>query len=121
MHVYLAKCVHSSKNPSFREANRCLFDRSEEEDFVLRNVPGFGYLLEVYQKIDDYPHLRLPQDSMAERSMFVYRYLTTDFLNLPVKTELPLDTTKRVLRDALKDLAALHDNNIMHNGTSYCR
>ncbi|KAF3895034.1 Calcium/calmodulin dependent protein kinase [Trichophyton interdigitale] len=52
---------------------------------------------------------------MAERSMFVYRYLTTDFLNLPVKTELPLDTTKRVLRDALKDLAALHDNNIMHN------
>ncbi|EGD97506.1 CMGC/CDK protein kinase [Trichophyton tonsurans CBS 112818] len=52
---------------------------------------------------------------MAERSMFVYRYLTTDFLNLPVKTELPLDTTKRVLRDALKGLAALHDNNIMHN------
>ena len=52
--------------------------------------------------------------------MFVYRYLTTDFLNLPVKKELPLDITKRVLRDALQGLAALHDNNIMHNGIPSC-
>ncbi|EFE42800.1 hypothetical protein TRV_02520 [Trichophyton verrucosum HKI 0517] len=115
LHVYLAKCVHALKNPSFHEANSCLFDRSEKEDFVLKNVPDFEYLQKVYQKVDGCSYLRLPQDSMAERSMFVYRYLTTDFLNLPVKNELPLDTTKRVLRDALQGLAALHDNNIMHN------
>ncbi|EFE29951.1 uncharacterized protein ARB_03292 [Trichophyton benhamiae CBS 112371] len=115
LNVYLAKCVHVSKHPSFREANSCLFDRSEKEDFVLKNVPDFEYLQKVYQKVDGCSYLRLPQDSMAERSMFVYRYLTADFLNLPVKKELPLDITKRVLRDALQGLAALHDNNIMHN------
>ncbi|EFR04876.1 serine/threonine protein kinase [Nannizzia gypsea CBS 118893] len=89
--------------------------KSEKEDFVLKNVPDFEYLQQVYQRIDGWPHLRLPKDSMAERSMFVYRYMTADFLNLPVKTELPLDTAKRILRDALQGLAALHDNDIIHN------
>ncbi|KAF3491084.1 uncharacterized protein GIQ15_00601 [Arthroderma uncinatum] len=52
---------------------------------------------------------------MAERSMFVYKHMTTDFLTLPVKEELPLESTKRVLRNALQGLSALHENYIVHN------
>ncbi|KAK2808803.1 hypothetical protein FQN49_008679 [Arthroderma sp. PD_2] len=52
---------------------------------------------------------------MAERSMFVYKYLTNDLLSLVTQVDLPLKTTKRILRDAFQGLAVLHDNHIVHN------
>ena len=50
--------------------------------------------------------------------MYAYPFLTDDFLSLAAKTELPLVTTKRILKDALRGIAALHEQNIVHNGTT---
>ncbi|EEQ27303.1 conserved hypothetical protein [Microsporum canis CBS 113480] len=95
---------------------RVYLAQSESEKFVLKNVADFEYLREIYRRVDGDPYLRLPQDSMVGHSMFVYKYLTTDFLKLPCQLELPLETTKRVFRDALQGLAVLHANDIVHNG-----
>lgn len=89
------------------------------EKVILKDVPDFKYLQDIYGKIDTGSHhLRLPQDTIPDRSMYVYKFFTDDFLGLAAKTGLPLETTKRILKRALQGIAALHDQNIVHNGTS---
>lgn len=50
--------------------------------------------------------------------MYIYKYFTDDFLSLAAKADLPLETTKRILKGALQGIAALHDQSIVHNGKS---
>lgn len=50
--------------------------------------------------------------------MFVYEYFTDDLLSLAQK-DLPLTVTKRILKDTLRGLAAMHDQNIVHTGKKY--
>ncbi|KAH9224723.1 kinase-like domain-containing protein [Leptodontidium sp. 2 PMI_412] len=45
--------------------------------------------------------------------MFVYRYFA-DHLPSFAQKELPIRLTKRILKDSLRGLAALHDQNIVH-------
>lgn len=47
--------------------------------------------------------------------MFVYKYFTDDLLSLARK-DLPIALVKRILKDTLRGLAALHDQNIVHTG-----
>lgn len=47
--------------------------------------------------------------------MFVYEYLTDHLLNM-AKKDIPMMATKRILRDALRGLKGLHDQNIVHTG-----
>lgn len=69
----------------------------------------------MYRGLHGSPHLRLLQDTVPEQSMFVYRYFTDDLLSLARK-DLPINLTKRILKDTLRGLAALHDQNIVHTG-----
>ncbi|ELR10460.1 CMGC/CDK protein kinase [Pseudogymnoascus destructans 20631-21] len=62
-------------------------------------------------------YLRLMRDSIPEQSILIYDYATDHLLSLAQK-EIPLAARKRILRDALRGLAALHDKNIVHAGTS---
>ena len=47
--------------------------------------------------------------------MFVYKYFTGHLLSLAQK-DMPLVLTKRILKDTLRGLAALHDQHIVHAG-----
>lgn len=47
--------------------------------------------------------------------MFVYNYFTDHLLGLAQK-DLPIALTKRILKDTLRGLAALHDRNFVHTG-----
>ncbi|OJD25306.1 CMGC protein kinase [Blastomyces percursus] len=85
------------------------------EKFILKDVADFEYLGDIYSKVDPCPYLRLPQDTVPSRSMYAYRFFTDEFLSLAANTDLPLATTKRILKDALRGLAALHEQNIVHN------
>ena len=69
----------------------------------------------MYRELRSCPYLRLSQDTVPELSMFVYKYLTDDLLSL-VRRDLPIALTKRILKDTLCGLAALHDQNIVHTG-----
>ncbi len=47
--------------------------------------------------------------------MFVYKYFSDHLLGL-VQEDLPIAFTKRILKNTLRGLAALHDQNITHAG-----
>jgi serine/threonine protein kinase len=55
------------------------------------------------------------EDTCADESIFVFKYLKVNLLVL-VQKNLPIATTKKILRDALRGLAAMHDKDIVHNG-----
>jgi hypothetical protein len=75
----------------------------------------------MYRGLYNCPHLRLLQDTVPEQSVFVYKYFTDDLLSM-AQMDLPIAFTKRILKDALRGLAALHDQNIVHTGklTLFC-
>ncbi|EDN11104.1 predicted protein [Histoplasma mississippiense (nom. inval.)] len=60
-------------------------------------------------------HVRLCQDTIPKKSMFVFEYLADHVLHL-VQKDLPLETTKRILKDALRGIAELHDQDIVNTG-----
>ncbi len=69
----------------------------------------------MYRDLRDCPYLRLSHDSVPAHSIFVYKHLTDDLLRL-AQRDLPSALTKRILRDTLRGLAALHDQHIVHSG-----
>lgn len=60
-------------------------------------------------------NLRIACDTIPEQSTLVYRYFSDHLLSL-AQTDLPIQVTKRILKDALRGLAVLHDHDIVHTG-----
>ncbi|EGE09597.1 serine/threonine protein kinase [Trichophyton equinum CBS 127.97] len=83
------------------------------EKFILKNVYDFDYYHDLYRRLSSSPCLRLLHDTVPNQSMFVYEYLTDHLLNM-AKKDIPLMATKRILRDTLRGLKGLHDQNIVH-------
>lgn len=63
-------------------------------------------------------HVRLAQDTIPEKSMFVFEYFADHLLHLAQK-DLRLPVTKGILKDALRGIAELHDKDIVHTGRSH--
>ena len=90
--------------------------RSGNQKFVAKNVlADFKYYQDMQRALGTSRYLRLLQDTIPDRSMFVYEYLKDHLLSLAQK-DLPLLLTKRILKDALRGLAELHHQNIVHTG-----
>lgn len=79
---------------------------------------NFEDLEDVNNKLRGSSHVRLPQDTVPKKSMFVFEYLADNLLRLAQK-DLSLETTKRILKDALLGIAELHDQDIVHTGRYY--
>jgi serine/threonine protein kinase len=64
------------------------------------------------------PYLRTPHDTIPSKNMFVYKYFQDNLLSfvtkIPKTKDVPLPITKRILRDALRGLTTMHENNHMH-------
>ena len=91
---------------------------SENQKFVFKDIveDQFKYYYDMYSALSS-PYLRLLEDTVSKQSMFVYKYLNGHLLSLAQKN-LTLQATKRILKDALQGLAALHDQDIVHTGKS---
>ena len=90
--------------------------RCGNQKFVVKNIlADFKYYLDMQRALGGSRYLRLLQDTIPDRSMFVYKYLKDHLLSLAQK-DLPLLLTKRILKDALRGLAELHHQNIVHTG-----
>jgi serine/threonine protein kinase len=75
--------------------------------------PDYNYALLLQPKLAESPYLRAVQDTIPGQRMFVNEYLSDHLLNFAWKP-LPLGTQKRILRDALRGLAAMHAQDIAH-------
>jgi serine/threonine protein kinase len=67
----------------------------------------------MFDDLQDSPYVRIADDTIPGESMFAYKYLQDHLLSF-VLEELPLSMMKRVLRDALRGVAAMHEKGIVH-------
>ncbi|MCJ1382836.1 hypothetical protein MMC17_005949 [Xylographa soralifera] len=108
---YLIERVLQSKEvpPSHVYLTTC-----EKQSFVVKTVLAeFQYYHDMQRALSPSRYLRLLQDTIPNRSMFVYKYLNDHLLSLAQKN-LPLPLTKRILKDALHGIAELQSQNIVH-------
>jgi hypothetical protein len=92
--------------------------RSGEEDFILKDLPENIYLAfesGTRARIKESSHLRLPFDSILNQRIFVYRFLTEDFLTL-IKNQIHLKGKKEILKASLQGLVDLHACDVVHLG-----
>ncbi|KAL9625998.1 MAG: hypothetical protein Q9204_007667 [Flavoplaca sp. TL-2023a] len=84
------------------------------QKFVVKNIlADFEYYQDMQRALDGSRYLRLLQDTIPCKSMFVYKYYKDHLLSL-AQEDLPLLLTKRVLKDTLRGIAELHHQNIVH-------
>lgn len=73
----------------------------------------FRYFKDMFEDLQSSPHVRVPSDIIPEHSMFAYKYLRDHLLSF-FQRDVPLPITKRILRDVLHGITALHDKSIVH-------
>lgn len=66
-------------------------------------------------RLGEHENLRLPSDTIPGKCIFVYKYLTDDFLSL-VKRQVLMAERRQVLKACLQGLAELHDRDMVHLG-----
>lgn len=95
--------------------------RTGDQKFILKEVSPttFEYFQGLYPKLNGCPYVHLLHDTVPDQSIFVYTHAREHLLNL-VKKDLPIVATKRILRDTLRGIAALHDQQILHAGEWAC-
>ncbi|KAF1840662.1 kinase-like protein [Cucurbitaria berberidis CBS 394.84] len=87
------------------------------QQYVLKSVPktDFKYFEDMYSNLQKSPYIRVANDAILDQSMFAYRYFK-DHLLFFVQKEDPvsLPLMKRIIRDSLRGIAALHEKGIVH-------
>lgn len=98
-----------------------VFHSANDHKFILKYIHEINYndLQHINDKLrNGVDHVRLSQDTVPEQSMFVFEYFTDHLLHLAQK-DLPIETRKKILKDALQGIAELHDHDIVHTGAFY--
>lgn len=98
------------------------FCRCGQDQFVLKDIPKDifdNFHEKIWPQLQQCSFIRLPCDTIPGQRIFVYRYLTSDFLNL-VKEGLPPGARKRILRPSLQGIAEFHGRDVAHLGTPHC-
>lgn len=87
-----------------------------QDQFVLKDIPKDifdNFHEKIWPQLQQCSFIRLPCDTIPGQRIFVYRYLTSDFLNL-VKEGLPPGARKRILRPSLQGIAEFHGRDVAH-------
>ncbi|RAL06639.1 putative calcium/calmodulin dependent protein kinase [Aspergillus homomorphus CBS 101889] len=89
---------------------------AKNQSFILKYIHGINY--DDLEAINDRlrahaSHVRLPQDTIPEKSMFVFKYFADHLLHL-AQMDLSFEVRKRILKDALCGIVELHDQDIVH-------
>ncbi|KAH8668753.1 kinase-like domain-containing protein [Xylariales sp. PMI_506] len=98
-----------------RENRYVYLAEADNKKFVLKSLfeSEYNYALSLQPKFAESPYLRAVRDTIPANKMFVNEYLSDHLLNFAWKP-MPLITQKRILRDALRGLAAMHAHDIAH-------
>ncbi|KAL1960340.1 hypothetical protein VTO42DRAFT_8300 [Malbranchea cinnamomea] len=111
-HYYPKKAL---QKPKTRAQNRVCLATSGEEKFVLKFVSKetFDYFQDIYRSLSGCPYVRALHDTVPDQLVFVFKFAREDLLRLARK-DLPIEATKKILKDTLRGLAALHDQHVVH-------
>ncbi|KAI0201524.1 kinase-like domain-containing protein [Astrocystis sublimbata] len=92
-----------------------LAKQAGSEKFILKKVSDFFYANQgnLFRPLHGCPNVRIACDTIPEQSALVYRYCSDHLLSL-AQTDLPFLVTKRILKDALRGLAEMHEHDIVH-------
>lgn len=118
-HVYLARYESPVPPLEYIPADTRAHS-AEDQKFVLKNVSSTSFTdyQEIYRNLHDCPNLRVSCDTVPDQSTFVYKYFSDHLLSL-AQEKPPLPMVKRILKDALRGLADLHEKDIVHTGKYY--
>ena len=73
----------------------------------------FKYFQDMFRDLRTSPYVRVAVDEVPEQSIFVYNYLRESLLPF-AQRDVSISMVKRVLRDSLRGIAALHERGIVH-------
>lgn len=76
---------------------------------------SFDAYQEIYQRVGNCKYLRVSCDSIPDQSTFVYRCLSNHLLPF-ILEDLELSVIKHILKDALRRVAAMYDQDVVHAG-----
>ncbi|KAF2133279.1 kinase-like protein [Dothidotthia symphoricarpi CBS 119687] len=83
--------------------------------YVLKSVSknDFKPFQDMFNDLRKCPYVRVADDALPDQSMFAYRYFKGHLLSF-AQRDVSLPLTKKVLKDSLRGIAALHDKGIVH-------
>jgi serine/threonine protein kinase len=73
----------------------------------------FKYFEDMFSDLKRSPYVRVANDALPDECMFAYKYFKDHLLSFAQK-DIPLPLMKRILRDSLRGIAALHEKDIVH-------
>jgi hypothetical protein len=120
--VWLATSEHPCH--SYHPTRKLTTFRSGQDKFVLKDIPKdifSGFNEKIWPQLRESPYIRSPWDTIPGQRIFVYKYLTDDFLSL-VKKQIPMRARKQILKASLQGIAELHDQDVIHLGnlSNFC-
>ncbi|KAE8153147.1 putative calcium/calmodulin dependent protein kinase [Aspergillus avenaceus] len=89
---------------------------SGQEKFIRKDIPRSifdNFNENIKPRLHHSPHIRMPCDTVPGQRIFVYRYMTDDFLSL-VKRGISIRARKQILKSSLLGIAELHEQQIVH-------
>ena len=92
--------------------------RSGQNKYILKDITRDIYdkfTEEIQPRLCKTNHIRLPCDSISGQRVFVYKYMTDDFLSL-VKRGISTRTRKQILKSCLLGIAEMHEQQVVHLG-----
>ncbi|PYH34418.1 putative calcium/calmodulin dependent protein kinase [Aspergillus neoniger CBS 115656] len=90
--------------------------KSGKDKFILKDIPRDIYdnfTVDIRPRLWKNSHIRLPCDSIPGQRIFVYKYMTDDFLSL-VKRGISTQSRKQILKASLLGIAELHEQHVVH-------
>jgi hypothetical protein len=108
----------SSPQSVSRTGCKLTFFRSGHDQFILKDIPELifdHFNEEIRPNLGNSPFIRLPADTIPSERIFVFEYLKEDLLSL-VRKHISMHATKKILKDILRGLVEMHNQDIIHLG-----
>ncbi|KAF2142627.1 uncharacterized protein K452DRAFT_226940 [Aplosporella prunicola CBS 121167] len=111
-YLVVNKIIQESETP-LRRIGLAVFDNQK---FILKYVPDsdFRHIQDIYSRLDGCIYVRQLRDTIKEHSILIHDYLSDDLLSLVSRKTTSAQDRKRILRDTLRGIAALHEKDIVH-------
>lgn len=115
--VYRARCVLLA---SEELTSIDLVGSAAGSRYIIKDmIPGeFEHQPNLQQSFSSQPNVRSVVDTIRACDLLIYTFLEGDLLRLPQRS-LSQTTRKYILREALRRLVDIHDQDIVHNGKHY--